>query len=141
MVETDVCVIGGGGMGLSAASWRLKTPSLRVVILDQYGVPNEHCSSNDANRVFRSAYGNDEFYTQMARESLGLWKDLERETRETLLFPTGRLLLHGEDAEANKFNEDSYNTLSSLGLGAEMIGGGELRRRYPKSTAQEAVLA
>ena len=140
MVETDVCVIGAGVMGLSAAYWLIKTPSLRVVILDQYGVPNEHCSSNDANRVFRYAYGNDEFYTRMARESLGLWKDLERETRETLLVPTGLLLLHGEDAEANKFNEDSYNTLSSLGLGAEMIGGGELRRRYPKFSAQDAIL-
>src|SRR3990172_10401942 len=140
IVETDVCVIGAGVMGLSAAYWLIKTPSLRVVILDQYGVPNEHCSSNDANRVFRYAYGNDEFYTRMARESLGLWKDLERETRETLLVPTGLLLLHGEDAEANKFNEDSYNTLSSLGLGAEMIGGGELRRRYPKFSAQDAIL-
>src|SRR3972149_557789 len=140
MVETDVCVIGGGGMGLSAASWRLKTPSLRVVILDQYGVPNEHCSSNDANRVFRYAYGNDELYTLMARECLGLWKDLQRETWEPLLVPTGILLLHGEDAEANKFNEDSYNTLSSLGLGAERIGGGELRRRYPKFSAQDVIL-
>lgn len=140
MVETDVCVIGAGVMGSSAAYWLSKTPKLKVVLMDQYGIQNEYCSSNDANRVFRYAYGNDEFYTQMAAESLRLWKTLERESRQTLLVPTGLLLLHGEDEEANKFNEDSYNTLSSLGLGAERIGEAELRRRYPKFSAQDAFL-
>jgi len=102
-------------MGLSAAYWLSKARKLKVVILEQYEIQNEYCSSNDANRVFRYAYGNDEFYTRMASESLRLWKDLETETRQTLLVPTGLLLLNGEDEEANKFNQDSFNTLSRLG--------------------------
>jgi len=127
-------------MGLSAAYWLSKTSKLKVVILEQYGIQNEYCGSNDANRVFRYAYGNDEFYTRMAAEGLRLWKDLERETRQTLLVPTGLLLLDGEDEEANRFNQDSFNTLSRLGLGAERIEGEELRKRYPKFQAQDAFL-
>lgn len=127
-------------MGSSAAYWLSKNPGLRVVLMDQYGTLNEYCSSNDANRVFRYAYGNDELYTQMAVESLRLWKELEKDTQQSLLIPTGLLLLHGEEEEANKFNEDSYNTLSRLGLGAEKIGKPELQKRFPRFSARTAYL-
>lgn len=127
-------------MGSYAAYWLSKKPRPRVVLMDQYGTQNEYCSSNDANRVFRYAYGKDGLYTQMAVESLRLWKDLEKEAGQSLLIPTGLLLLHGEEEEANKFIEDSYDTLSRLGLGAEKIGKTELQKRFPRFSAQSAYL-
>lgn len=125
-------------MGLATAYNIRKTGDHEVVVLDRYGVGNELCSSNDANRVFRYSYGNDEIYTRMANASLPLWNQLEKESGHELLVPTGLLLLQGQDENANSFNEASYNTLSRMGLAAERLTETELRRRFPQFLANEA---
>jgi len=84
-------------MGLATAHYLAKTTDSKILLLDRYGIPNDYSASNDVNRVFRYSYGNDKFYTDMAVESLRLWQELERESKEQLLIPTGLLLLHGED--------------------------------------------
>ncbi len=125
-------------MGMATAYFLSKTPGVKVTLLEQYIVENEYCSSNDANRVFRYAYGKDKLYTEMAVESLKLWRELERETGQTLLVPTGLLLLNGADVTANVFNNNSYRTLKELGLGSEKLDEAELKRRYPSFSATEA---
>ncbi len=70
-------------MGLATAYSISKTAHSKVLLLDRYGVGNDYCSSNDVNRVFRYSYGNDELYTRMAVESLKLWKNLERQRRDS----------------------------------------------------------
>src|SRR5947209_19290620 len=107
-----------------------------ILFLDRYGIVNDSCSSNDVNRVFRYSYGNDELYTRMAVESLKLWKNLEKESGQELLLPTGLLMLQGEDQDANGFNEASYRTLSRLKLGAEQLEADELERRFPQLIAE-----
>jgi monomeric sarcosine oxidase len=124
-------------MGLATACSITKAGDSKVLILDRYGIGNDYCSSNDVNRVFRYAYGNDELYTRMAVESLKLWKNLERESGQELLLPTGLLMLQGEDESANGFNEASYRTLSSMKLGAEQLGAEELRKRFPQFRAEK----
>jgi glycine/D-amino acid oxidase-like deaminating enzyme len=73
----------------------------------------------------------------MAVESLRLWKNLERESGQELLLPTGLLMLQGEDESANGFNEASYRTLSSMKLGAEQLGAEEIRKRFPQFRAEK----
>jgi len=124
-------------MGLATAHSISKASDSKVFILDRYGMGNDYCSSNDVNRVFRYSYGNDELYTRMAIESLKLWKNLERESGEELLLPTGLLMLQGEDESANGFNEASYRTLSSMKVGAEQLGAEELRKRFPQFRAEK----
>ena len=124
-------------MGLATA-YNISKTSDSVLVLDRYGVGNEYCSSNDVNRVFRYSYGNDEVYTNMAVESLSLWKELEKDSRQELLIQTGLLLLQGEDENANGFNEASYTTLLRMGLRAERLDKGELKRRFPQFRAEEA---
>jgi monomeric sarcosine oxidase len=125
-------------MGLAAAYNLSKTGDSKVVVLDRYGVGNELCSSNDANRVFRYSYGNDQLYTRMAVESLRLWRELERESKQELLIETGLLLLNGDDENANAFNEASYKTLSRMKLGAEILSKSDLNRRFPQFRAEQA---
>jgi len=137
-VKTDICILGGGVMGLSTAYNIAKNSDSQVLVLDRYGIGNEYCSSNDVNRVFRYSYGNDELYTRLAVESLRLWKLLEEESGESLLLGTGLLLLQGEDENANRFNEASFRTLSRLGLGAEEFGASELTKRFPQFRAEHA---
>jgi monomeric sarcosine oxidase len=124
-------------MGLATAYHIRKKSDKQVLVVDKYGIGNEYCSSNDANRVFRYSYGNDELYTRMAVESLRLWKQLEQESG-TLLLQTGLLLLKGEDEAANGFNEASYETLSKTELGASRLDKNELAKRYPQFRAEEA---
>jgi sarcosine oxidase len=122
-------------MGLATAYSISKTNDYRVLLLDRYGVGNDYCSSNDASRVFRYSYGNDELYTRMAVESLKLWRTLEEESGQELLLSTGLLMLQGEDQNANGFNESSYKTLTRMKLGAEQLETRELEKRFPQFRA------
>jgi glycine/D-amino acid oxidase-like deaminating enzyme len=90
-LETDVCIVGGGVMGAATAYAISRMSENRILVLDRYGVGNEYCSSSDVNRVFRYSYGNDQYYTKMAVESLRLWRELEKETGQQLLIPAGLL--------------------------------------------------
>jgi monomeric sarcosine oxidase len=137
VVNTDICILGGGIMGLATAYSISKTNDSKVLILDRYGIGNEYCSSNDVNRVFRYSYGNDELYTRMAVESFKLWKSLEDESAQEVLLPTGLLMLQGEDQNANGFNETSYRTLSRMKLGAEQLDAEELKKRFPQFRAEK----
>ena len=65
-------------MGVATAYAISRMTENRILLLDRYGIGNDYCSSNDVNRVFRYAYGNDQQYTKMAVESLTLWKELEK---------------------------------------------------------------
>lgn len=124
-------------MGLAAAHAIAKTSDSKVLVLDRYGIGNDYCSSNDVNRVFRYSYGNDELYTRMAVESLKLWKNLEKESGQEILLPTGLLMLQGEDKGANGFNEASYRTLSRMKLGAGLLEAEELETRFPQFRADK----
>ncbi len=123
-------------MGAATAYAISRMADKKIILLDRYGLGNEYCSSNDVNRVFRYSYGNDQYYTKMAIESLRLWKEIEKETGQELLIPAGLLMLEGEDEHANKFNESSFKTLTNLGLGAEVYEGPELKKRFPQFQAK-----
>ena len=127
-------------MGLATAYNISKARDHEVLILDRYGVGNDLCSSNDANRVFRYSYGSDETYTGMAVKSLQLWTQLEEESGQELLIPTGLLLLQGQDDNANGFNESSYKTLSRMELGAEQLAESDIKKRFPQFQANEGFL-
>jgi monomeric sarcosine oxidase len=135
--ETDICILGGGIMGLATAYSISKASDSKVLLLDRYGVGSEYSSSNDINRVFRYSYGNDELYTRMAVESVKLWKKLEQESGKGILLPTGLLMLQGEDANANGFNEASYRTLTRMKLGAEQLEADDLKKRFPQFRAKK----
>lgn len=127
-------------MGLATAYNLARTTDSEILVLDRYGIPNEYSASNDVNRVFRYSYGKDKFYTEMAVESLRLWKQLEQESGQQLLTLTGLLLLEGVDENSNKFAEASYKTLTQANLGAERLDSRELRSRYPQFKAGKAIL-
>ena len=134
-MEVDICIVGGGIMGAATAYALSRLSSKKILLIDRYGIGNDHCSSNDVNRVFRYAYGNDRYYTKMAVESEVLWKDLMRETGKKLLVPAGLLMIEGRNDDANRFCESSYKTLKQLGLAASEYVGPELRNRFPQFRA------
>ena len=127
-------------MGSATAYALSKMSDKEILLVDRYGVGNEYCSSNDVNRVFRYAYGNDQLYTKMAVESEALWKEIEQETGQKLLVPTGLLMLLGRDNSSNQFCESSYKTLEKLGLGANQLTRDDLRKRFTQFQADGGFL-
>jgi sarcosine oxidase len=83
----DVIVIGVGGMG-SAAVYHL---AKRVLGLERYDVPHAMGSSHGHTRIIRMAYFEHPSYVPLLRRSYDLWRELQNEAGEQLLYITGSL--------------------------------------------------
>jgi sarcosine oxidase len=118
-----VAVIGGGVMGL-ATGWALKRRGHEPVVYEQFEVGNPHGSSHGRSRIFRLAYAEDE-YVRLAQESLGLWRELEAESGETVLE------LHGLVEIVSSLEESTADTLERCGVEWERLDREEAQRRFP----------
>jgi sarcosine oxidase len=119
--RADVVVVGGGVTGLAAA-WALARAGREPLVLEQFQVGNPHGSSHGATRIFRLAYEEPE-WVLLAQEALGLWRELEHESGETLLELHGLLDLP-VDAAALKA------TLDACGTAYELLGPADVERRF-----------
>lgn len=118
----DVIVVGGGSMG-TAAAYYLAKQNQRVLMIDQFSIPNLYGSHHGHTRILRLGYGNGGKYVPLALESLALWKDLEKKTGKTLYTKTGALSVgHPESSFVKESIESSikYN-LEYEKMDAEMI--------------------
>src|SRR5690349_13120339 len=118
-----VAVIGAGVMGL-ATGWALRRRGHEPVVYEQFEVGNPHGSSHGRSRIFRLAYAEDH-YVRLAQESLGLWRELEAETGETVLE------LHGLVEIVQTLEESTAHTLERCGIAWERLDGEEAERRFP----------
>ncbi|HSS81493.1 MAG TPA: FAD-dependent oxidoreductase [Gaiellaceae bacterium] len=118
-----VAVIGAGVMGL-ATGWSLKRRGHEPVVYEQFTVGNEHGSSHGRSRIFRLAYGEDH-YVRLAQQALGLWRELERETGETVLELPGLVEI------VSTLEESTAATLERCGVAWERLGRDEAERRFP----------
>ena len=88
----DVVIAGLGAMG-SAVARSLARRRRRVAGLDRFSPPHALGSSHGRSRIIREAYFEHPAYVPLVRHALGLWRDLERESGERLLLPTGGLMI------------------------------------------------
>jgi len=84
----DVIVIGVGGMG-SAAVYHLARRGGKVLGLEQFDIPHDRGSSHGINRIIRLAYAEHPDYVPLLRRAYELWRGIENEVDEQLLFITG----------------------------------------------------
>src|SRR6185295_20197541 len=95
----DTIVIGLGAMG-SAALYQLAQARQNVLGIDQFAPPHRLGSSHGETRITRVACGEGPEYTQFARRSHEIWRELERETGASLLVQNGFLAISGEGQRA-----------------------------------------
>ena len=126
MIET--VVIGAGVFG-SWCAWRLAELGHRVTLIDAYGAASGRASSADHSRVIRAGYGADAVYSQWATDSRRDWEWLADAVNQALIVTSGALFLGEAD---NEYIAHTAETLATLGLRAEWIDSGELRRRFPQ---------
>src|SRR5688572_15033978 len=86
----DTIVLGVGGMG-SAAVYHLAKRGQRVLGLERFDIPHSMGSSHGVNRIIRLAYYEHPSYVPLLKRAYELWRDLERQVDEQLLFITGSI--------------------------------------------------
>jgi sarcosine oxidase len=91
----DVIVVGLGAMG-SASLYQLARGGARLIGIDRFRPPHDRGSSHGESRITRQAIGEGEEYVPFVLRSHEIWRELEAETGESLLFRG--LILGGESA-------------------------------------------
>jgi sarcosine oxidase len=110
-------------MGLATA-WALNKRGHDVVVHEQFELGHARGSSHGRSRIFRLAYAEEE-WVRLAQEALPLWRELERESGESLLE------LHGLVEIVTDLHESSAPTLEACGIRWERLDAEEAERRYP----------
>jgi monomeric sarcosine oxidase len=128
MAETSAIVVGGGVMGLAAAS-ALAGRGARVTLLERHTVGHGWASSHGLTRAIRHEYGPNAIYTRMVARSLILWDELARETGRTLYSETGVLTLGREDDGQTLAG---YEVMRAEGLPTERLSPDECAHRFPQ---------
>jgi len=84
----DAIVVGAGGVG-SATLLRLAKRGVRVLGIDRFGPAHDRGSSHGQTRLIRQAYFEHPDYVPLLLSAYEMWHELERESGQQLLFPTG----------------------------------------------------
>lgn len=114
-------------MGLCTA-WALASRSVEVTLYEQGPLPNPTCSSHDAHRLIRSAYGKELGYGLMVQQAWRAWDRLWADLGESHYVETGTLALAtGEPG----WTHDSLGSLRQLGLPHSTLSPGETSERFP----------
>ncbi|ARZ67586.1 hypothetical protein SMD11_1929 [Streptomyces albireticuli] len=125
-------VIGAGVFGLSLAR-ELAGRGRSVDLVDPRPAGAGSGPSYADTRILRCAHGPDRFYARSAWRARTLWRELEAETGERFLHPTGALLLAtGPDTG---WERASLGTLRDLGIPVEHVPAAALPGRFPGCTA------
>lgn len=136
--QFDTIVVGAGAMG-SAAAYHLARDGQRVLLLEQFEIGHTRGSSHGESRIFRYAYPN-AAYVRLATQSKPLWRELEADAGEQLLFDTGGLDV-GEDQTGQVEVTAVAAALESAGCPWEQLDRAELARRFPQWRLSEETSA
>lgn len=141
----DAIVIGLGAMG-AASLYHLARSGKRVLGIDRFSPPHSMGSSHGETRITRLAIGEGGNYTPFAIRSHQLWREIEAETQEQLLFPVGGLVfgsmgcgktLHNKAA----FLETTLTAAQNFGIAHEALEASELRQRFPQFSLADGEVA
>jgi sarcosine oxidase len=125
--DYDVIVIGAGGAGSSSAL-ELARRGKRVLLLERFQVGHDRGSSHGHSRIFRFAYDEAD-YARLAVAALKAWRQLEADSGERLLTPTGGLDL---GPEGNESLERTATGMTAAGASFERLSARELMERFPQ---------
>jgi sarcosine oxidase len=124
----DVIVIGVGGMG-SATIYHLAKRRKKVLGLERFDIPHEMGSSHGMTRIIRLAYYEDPSYVPLLRRAFELWRGIEWNVDEKLLYTTGSVDASPEDHEvfqgslhSCQLHDLPHEVLTSAQLTARFLG-------------------
>src|SRR5438445_3299053 len=125
-MDTDVIVAGLGAHGSSAA-YRLAARGASVLGIDRFARGHTLGSSGGLSRIIRLSYYEHPDYVPLLRRAWQLWRELEKESGETLLTQTGGLYMGPPDGE---LVPGARASAQKHRLKHEMLNAKDLRRRF-----------
>jgi sarcosine oxidase len=135
MKRYETIVLGLGATG-SAAIHQLARRGNRVLGIDRHSPPHQLGSTHGDTRITRLAIGEGAQYTPLALRSHELWRDMERETGESLLTACGGLIISSSGKTSLTHVENFFgNTLAAAekyGVPHEVLDAAQIRRRFPQ---------
>jgi sarcosine oxidase len=126
-VRADVIVVGLGSMGATAA-YELASRGLRVIGLDRFHPPHDRGAHGGGSRIIRTAYMEGAEYVPLVRRSWELWRHHEVASGDSVLTPTGGLML-GPPGSAPVAG--ALAAARAHGLAHEFLDADEIRGRFP----------
>src|SRR5207247_511101 len=123
----DVIVAGLGAHGSSAA-YHLASRGASVVGFDRFARGHTLGSSGGLSRIIRLSYYEHPDYVPLLRRAWTRWRDLERESGDTLLTETGGLYAGDPTGE---LVSGALLSARTHHLEHEVLDASALRRRYP----------
>lgn len=126
----DAIVLGLGGMG-SATVYQLARRGQRVLGIERFTPGNDRGSSHGQSRIIRKSYFEDPAYVPLLLRAYELWHQLERESGQQLLRPTGGLMI---GSPTSQLLQGSMRSAREHNLPHEILDASEIQRRYPVLT-------
>ena len=123
----DAIVVGLGAHG-SAAAYHFAKRGQDVLGFDRFARGHTLGSSGGLSRIIRLSYYEHPDYVPLLRRAWELWRDLERDSGETLLVQTGGVYIGPPDGE---LVAGALASAQQHGLAHEQLDATELRTRWP----------
>ena len=123
----DFIVLGVGGMG-SATLYHLATRGHRVLGLERFNIPHTMGSSHGITRIIRMAYFEHPGYVPLLRRSYALWRELQQDVGEQLLYITGSIDAGPPDSPTFQGSKSSCELHN---LEHQVLTSTELSERFP----------
>ena len=141
-------VVGAGVFGAATAD-ALAGRGWEVTLVEQYAPANSRSSSGDSTRLVRCGYGRrfsddpsddqrNDWYTQSAWRSLGLWRDLADELRRDLMINTGAVWFSSRE-DGNEALAEAR--LRAAGIPCERLDPNDLRDQFPSIAIEDLLFA
>jgi sarcosine oxidase len=122
----DVAVIGLGAMGTAACA-ALASRGVRVLGLEQFGIPTSLGSSHGETRMIRLCYFEHPDYVPLLHRAYELWHELEHRTGQRLLYLTGGIYMGESDGT---FIRGTLGAAQAHRLPHEILSHEDLRQRF-----------
>ncbi|MEM7030070.1 MAG: N-methyl-L-tryptophan oxidase [Chloroflexota bacterium] len=135
-MQFDLIVVGLGAMG-SATLYQAAKAGATVLGIDRYHPPHQFGSSHAETRVTRLAVGEGPEYLPFVARSHEIWRELEVETGQPLLYQSGGYIVMPSDATWTKdshwdqFVARTDNVAQSAGIPFEVQTPTVLKERHP----------
>jgi sarcosine oxidase len=123
----DAIVVGVGAMG-SATAYYLARRGKRVLGLERFGIPHNMGSYHGHTRIIRLAYYEHPSYVWLLRRAYALWREIQREVNEQLLYITSSIDAGPEDGWVFK---GSLESCKLHDLPHAVLTSSELKQRHP----------
>lgn len=125
--QYDVAVVGLGALG-SATAWQLARRGLRVIGLDRFPLGHPYGASHGDSRIIRLSYHTPS-YVRSAAAAFEAWAELEQESGQQLITPTGGADIFPPDAAIDV--HDYTASMDAAGVGYDVLDAAGSAARWP----------